>query len=73
MPLPSNTFLAKVKDECATWKCQEMRDRVDNARYVSQVFHTKVSGSGLRAFSPTELMMSPTMTKSREAERKLFT
>ena len=28
--LPSNIFLAKDKDECAKWKCQEMRDRIDN-------------------------------------------
>ena len=30
VPLPFNIFLAKDKDECTKWKCQQMRDRIDN-------------------------------------------
>ena len=35
--IPSNIFLAKNKDEYAKWKCQEMRDRIDNTCHDQKI------------------------------------
>ena len=35
--LTSNILLAKNKDGCAKWKCQEMRDRIDNTCHDQKI------------------------------------
>ena len=37
MSFPNNIFFAKNKGECAKWKCQEMRDRIDNTCHVQRI------------------------------------
>ena len=51
--LPSDIFLAKNKDECAKWKCQEMRDRIDNTCHDQKIM-ARVQGK-LKSYDEYEL------------------